>query len=180
MAKKKEIQIDITIFEKQNEALQILNDNETRQLAYCGGKGGGKTELGCIWILSNCIRYPRTRWIIGRAELTKLKKSTLDSFYKVCRDWNILPDKQFTFNQQSNVIRFSWGSEIYLLDLAESPSDREYSAWGGIQVSGIYVDEASEITEKARNILLTLIRYNGLTGKDKVGNDYKGASKYRS
>lgn len=172
MAKKKPKEVNVTILPKQLEALEILKRDSIRQLVFGGAKGGGKTDLGCIWVLTNCVQYPGTRWIIGRAEFTKLRKSTLDSFFKICRDWGLLPDKHYSYNQQTNIIRFSWGSEIYLLDLAEQVSDIEYSRWGGIQVSGVFVDEASEITEKARNILLTLIRY-GLEGKDQFGNPYK-------
>ena len=39
------------------------------------------------------------------------------------------------------------GSTIYLLDLEEQVSDLEYSRCGWIQVTGVFVDEESEITE---------------------------------
>lgn len=144
---------------------------ETKELVYGGAKSGGKSDLGCMWILQNCIQYLGTRWIIGREELTKLKKSTFDSFFLVCKRWGVT-EKFYIYNQSLNIITFTRGSQIYLLDLAYSPSSPEYQHLGGIQVSGIFVDEASEIDEKCKNIFTTLIRYK-LEGIDKDGNPYK-------
>ena len=36
---------------KQNEALDILESPEVDELLYGGAKGGGKTVLGCRWVL---------------------------------------------------------------------------------------------------------------------------------
>ena len=62
---------------KQTEALDTLENNETNVLLFGGGAGGGKSLLGCYWILKNCFKYPKTRWLIGRAKLHTLKSTTL-------------------------------------------------------------------------------------------------------
>ena len=66
---------------RQEQALEILNDNIHTEIFYGGGAGGGKSYLGCAWLILNCIDYPGTRWLMGRAILKSLKESTLLTFF---------------------------------------------------------------------------------------------------
>ncbi len=65
---------------RQKEAFDILEDKQTTELFYGGGAGGGKSYLGCYWLISSCMRYPGTRWLMGRARLKSLKESTFLTF----------------------------------------------------------------------------------------------------
>jgi len=146
---------------KQLEAFQYLTSEKYKhvsEILYGGGAGGGKSYFGCAWLILMCLKYPGTRWLIGRSELKNLKLSTLNSFHKVVSDWNILP-AYFTHNQQSDVITWHNGSEIILKDLKESPSDPNYSSLGSIEISGAFLDESQELTENAKNIVSSRIRY---------------------
>ena len=66
---------------KQTQALDFLEDKNTREVIYGGGAGGGKSYLGCYWILKNCYKYPGTRWLIGRSKGKTLKETTLKSLF---------------------------------------------------------------------------------------------------
>ena len=63
---------------KQTQAIDILEDNETTELLFGGGAGGGKSAFGCYWQIKRRLKYPGTRGLIGRAKLKVLKvyKST--------------------------------------------------------------------------------------------------------
>lgn len=161
-AKKQEKQLDIKVdyTAKQKEALEILYDQETKYFVYGGSKGGGKSVLGSIYALLNCVfYYPGCRGLIGREKLIDLKQSTLETFFLQCNKWGLIENKHYTYNQQLNKISFWNSSEIILTDLAYSPSDSFYSGLNGIEVSWIWVDESQEIIERCKNILSTLIRY---------------------
>ena len=58
---------------KQTEALDYLEDSSTNELLFGGGAGGAKSFLGCVWIILSCLKYPCTRWVIGRSKLKALK-----------------------------------------------------------------------------------------------------------
>ncbi|MGF7230041.1 MAG: phage portal protein, partial [Arachidicoccus sp.] len=60
---------------KQTRAIDFLQDNSTQEVLYGGAAGGGKSVLGCFWILKSSLKYPGTRWLIGRSELVNLKKT---------------------------------------------------------------------------------------------------------
>lgn len=152
---------------KQFEALEFLSDKTSTEILYGGGASGGKTFLGCAWIIISCLRYPNTRWLIGRSKLATLKTTTLKTFNDVLKIWD-LTDK-FKINHQSNTITCSNGSEIILKDLFAYPSDPDFDSLGSLEISGCFLDEVNQISTKAFEIVQTRIRYKlteyGITGK---------------
>lgn len=140
---------------KQFEAWQYLTDNETTELGYGGAASGGKSYLGCFWILAMCLAYPDTGWLMGRRELTNLKRTTLLTFFKVCSEYGIEPEKHFNYNQQNNIITFLNGSQIFLMDLGYKPSDPLFTRLGGLELTGYFIDEANEVPVEAVNIVKT-------------------------
>lgn len=144
---------------KQKEAWDILQDKIHTEVFYGGGAGGGKSFLGCFWLIANCIRYPGSRWLMGRAILKDVKESTLLTFFQVCKmmGWEINSD--FRYNQIEATIKWVNGSDIYLKDLFLYPSDPEFDSLGSTEYTGAFIDESSQITEKAKNIVMSRIRY---------------------
>ena len=143
----------IHLSEKQIEAYEYLCNKETTEILYGGSAGGGKSFLGCFWIVSNCLQYPGTRYLIGRTELTALKKGTLLTFFDVCKKLGMQAEKHFHYSSMSGVIKFSNGSEVYLADLEQNPSDPEFDSLGSTEYTGAFIDEASQVTNKAKNVL---------------------------
>jgi len=121
-----------------------------------GGAGGGKSWMGCEWLLTNCYFYPLSKWFIGREELSRLKKSTFVTFQKVCR-YHSIPRDDWKFNGQDNYIEFKNGSRIDLLDLAYKPSDPLYERYGSSEYSGGWIEEAGEVNFLAFDVLKSRI-----------------------
>ena len=144
---------------KQTIALDYLEDNSTTEVYYGGAAGGGKSFFGCYWLLKWALKLPETRWLMGRSELKNLKKTTLNSFFEVCKQQGIKADKHFRYNQQDSVIHLYNGSQIILADLFAYPSDPEFDSLGSLEVTGGFIDEAPQITEKAKNIVKSRVRY---------------------
>lgn len=145
--------------EKQALALEYLRDNLTTEIFYGGSAGGGKSFLGCVWLINCCLKYPGSRWLMGRAILKNLKASTLLTFFDICKKWELKSDEHFNYNQMEGVIRFFNGSEIYLKDLFLYPSDPEFDSLGSTEFTGAFIDEGSQISNKAKNIVTSRIRY---------------------
>jgi len=148
------------INKKQWQALKILQSKDPAYVIFGGGAGGGKSILGCYFILKMCLKYPETRWVIGRAKLKTLKETTLKSFFEVCKMNGVKPNVHFVYNQQSGVITFKNKSEILLKDLFLYPSDPEFDELGSLEITGFFVDEVNQIVEKAWDVLCSRIRYN--------------------
>jgi len=113
-----------------------------------------------------CEAYPGTGWLLGRKELLNLKRTTLLTFYKVAGENGFKPSVHFTYNQQSNIINWHNGSQIFLFDLGYQPSDPLYTRLGGLELTGAALDESNEIPIQGINILKTRL---GRRLNDKFG-----------
>lgn len=144
---------------KQTIALDHLEDNTTLELLFGGGAGGGKTALGVYWQLKNRLKYPNTRGLIGRAVLKTLKETTLVSLFQIAKMQGLESGKHYKYNGQSNQIEFFNGSVILLKDLFAYPSDPNFDELGSLEITDAFIDEANQVTDKAKNIVRSRIRY---------------------
>ena len=169
MIKPKLLEINPEFTPKQKECLKYLLDDSTKEVLFGGAAGGGKSWVGCSYLITMCLTYPKTRYLMGRSKLDALKKTTLNTFFEVCTAWNLKAIKDYTFNGSSNVITFYNGSEIILKDLFLYPSDRNFDSLGSLEITGAFIDEANQVTEKAKNVVASRLRYkldeNGLIPK---------------
>lgn len=146
--------------QKQTKAFDFLQDNTTEEILYGGAAGGGKSILGSYFILKHALKYPETRWIIGRESLTTLKETTLISFFKVCKMQGLLANVHFKYyDNPKNFISFPNGSVILLKDLGYYPADPEFDELGSLEITGGFIDEVPQIKVKAKNVLKSRVRH---------------------
>ena len=145
------------LIKKQEHAVHYLKDRTTTELLYGGSAGGGKSVLGCLWLIEMCQTHAGSRWLMGRSKLKALKETTLNSFFDIASDLNI--SDQFTYNAQSNIIYWTNGSEIILKDLFLYPSDPLFDKLGSLEISGAFIDECNQVVFKAWQIVKSRIRY---------------------
>ncbi|HEX2920916.1 MAG TPA: phage terminase large subunit [Bacteroidales bacterium] len=142
---------------KQEQALQILNDNAHVEFLYGGAAGGSKSWTGCSDLAFKCLAYPGTKYFIGRESLKRLRESTVITFFKVCNQYGIRRDIDFSYNGQDHFIEFSNGSRIDMLDLRYLPSDPLYERYGSIEYTGGWIEEGGEVNFGAYDTLKTRI-----------------------
>jgi len=149
-----------TWYPKQIEALRFLsNSSDVTQVLYGGAAGGGKSRLGCGWQIIRRLIYPGTRSVIGRADITALKETTLNTFWEITKEIGMEAGKHYVYNDNKNSIRFSNGSEILLKNLFAYPSDPNFDSFGSLEITDYFIDEAAEVTPKAVNILNSRCRF---------------------
>ena len=141
---------------KQKLCWDKLKDSTTQFILFGGGAGGGKSWIGCEWVLLNCIIYPGSKWFIGRNELKRIMKSSYITFRKVCKLHNI-PDSCWKLNSKYNYIEFWNGSRIELIDVAYKPADPMYERFGSEEYTGGWLEEVGEIKGKAFDVLKSRI-----------------------
>ncbi len=141
---------------KQHEAYEALKEKGSKFITFGGGAGGGKSWLGCEWLIVNCIRYPGSKWFMGREELKRLMASSYVTFTKVMSHHDI-ERTLWKLNGQYNYIEFTNGSRIDLLDLAYKPTDPMYERLGSLEYTGGWIEEAGEVHFKAFDVLKSRI-----------------------
>jgi len=142
---------------KQENAVYYLKDKSTTEVLYGGAAGGGKSALGCLWLIEMSLKYPKSRWLMGRSKLKTLKETTLNTFFDLANELGI--SNQFTFNAQSNTIFWTNGSEIILKDLFLYPSDPHFDSLGSLEITGAFIDECNQLVYKAWQVVKSRIRY---------------------
>jgi len=96
---------------------------------------------------------------MGRAVLKSLKESTLLTFFQVCREFGLKINVDYKYNAMEGCLKFWNGSTVYLKDLFAYPSDPEFDSLGSTEFTGAFIDEASQITVKAKNIVMSRLRF---------------------
>ena len=124
-----------------------------------GGAGGGKSAWLSQVIGSSALRYPGSRWLLGRSVLKTLKQTTLLTLLEVLSSWGLKADQDYVYNQQDSTITFTNGSVIFLKDLAHYPSDPNYDSLGSSEYTGAAIDEANQVQAKAKEVVASRLRY---------------------
>lgn len=96
---------------------------------------------------------------MGRSKLDTLKATTLKTFFEVAGKLGLTVGQHYTYNQMNKLIKFSNGSEVVLKDLFSYPSDPEFDSLGSLEITGAFIDECNQISQKAKTIVSTRIRY---------------------
>lgn len=124
-----------------------------------GSAGGGKSYLGCCWLTYSCMQFPGIRMLVAR----KVRKTLLETTWKTLKDvlkgWGLVEDVNYCINNQVYEITFWNGSTISAMDLTPLPSDPSFDSLGSLEITGAFVDEVSEVSEKAIEVLASRIRY---------------------
>lgn len=142
---------------KQHHAVFYLKDDITKELLYGGAAGGGKSALGCLWLIENCQKFPGSRWLMGRSKLKSLRETTLNTFFELTGKLKL--NDQFKYNSQSHIIYWNNGSEILLKDLFLYPSDPDFDSLGSLEITGGFIDECNQVVYKAWQIVMSRCRY---------------------
>ena len=140
---------------KQLRAVQLLNDTTTRMIGYGGSARSGKTLLECFVVLMDCLAYPGVAWGLGRKELTVLKKTVIRTLNIMLKYYGLVEKIDYKHDRKENIITFTNGSEIFLIDTAFAPSDPLYTRYHGLELTRCAVDESNETTYEAIGILFS-------------------------
>ena len=144
---------------KQTEALDFLEDKKTIEVLYGGGAGGGKSVLGCYWLLKNVLRYSGSRYLMGRSTANTLRLTTLNTFWYVAQMQGI-PKEWIVYNEGKGVLDIAInGSQIVLKHLQNRPSDPNFDELGSLEITGAFIDECNQVSVKAWNVVRSRIRY---------------------
>jgi hypothetical protein len=120
-----------------------------RNLAWVSGYGAGKTYTACQKALALMCKFPGYRVSVGRYSATELRRTTIQTFYKVC------PKELYDDNyggkrvDSSGIVDLINGSRAYFMHYDEY----DEGALRSLEINLALVDQAEEIDE---SVYLTL------------------------
>lgn len=144
-------------FPKQALAHDYMEDQIHTEVGYGGGGRGGKTVFGAGYFIEMCLKYPDTRYGIGRKELKTLKSTTIVTLFREMRRLGLKRGRHYIYNKIDGYIQFWNESMILLMDLKLYPQDPLFENLGGLELTQAWVDEAGEVSEMAINVLQTRV-----------------------
>ena len=146
---------DLRFSEKQQILWDVLHNDKHELILSGGSSGGGKSFTACVWLITSCLAYEDVRYVLGRKTLKSLKESTLNTLLGLLNKWKI----SYNYNQIDLTITFNNKSKIILKELDRYPSDPNYERFGSSEYTGAFVDEVSEIEDRAIEVLRARLRW---------------------
>ena len=115
--------------------------------------------IGSCWLVSSCMRFENIRAVVARKTIKSLKESTFNTIKTVMKEWGLKEGENFKINMLEGVVTFWNDSVIILKELEDLPSDPNFERLGSSEYTIAFIDEVSEICEKAVEVLSSRIRW---------------------
>lgn len=124
-----------------------------------GAAGGGKSYIGSCWVISSCMRFDNIRAVVARKTIKSLKESTFNTIKTVMKKWGLKEGENYKINNLEGTVTFWNDSVIILKELDDLPSDPNFERLGSSEFTIAFIDEVSEISEKAVEVLFSRLRW---------------------
>lgn len=127
-----------------NEPQEKFFYSTARNQCFSGGFNNGKTWAGCMKSIMLLLTFNNYRMIIARQKYTDLKRTTMESFFK------LLPGELIeTHNSQDGFTLLKNGSLINWIHL----DNVDENTLRGIEPNSILIDQAEETDEKVYDVI---------------------------
>ena len=127
-----------------NAAQRQFYFSTARNQCFSGGFNNGKSFGGCCKAFTLLSTFSNYRMIIARQTYSDLKKTTMQTFFKICPAGIIQ-----RHNEQDGYTEFINKSVIHWLHLDKV----DESTLRGLEINSALIDQAEEIEEKVFDVL---------------------------
>jgi phage terminase large subunit len=142
----KELQLSFgEVSEKQKQFLEA----RTFFVCYGGARGGGKSHVARLKAVGMALNYPGIRILMVRAHYPELEENIIRPILR----W--VPEEIYSYNGTSRLMTFDNGSIIKFGHYDGDSAENEYQ---GVEYDVVFVDEATQLSERAFRYLQTVIR----------------------
>lgn len=135
------MELSVKFANPQQRAFYYANQ---RNQCFSGGFNNGKTYVGCLKVFTLLTTFPKYRVAIARQVLADLKRTTMQTFFKICPH-----DLVERHNEQDGLTVLKNGSQINWMHLDKV----DESSLRGLEINSVLVDQAEETEEKVYDVL---------------------------
>lgn len=112
-----------------------------------------KIVLGACWLIISCMRFENIRAVVARKTIKSLKESTWNTIKTVLKNWGLKEEVNYRINNLEGTLTFWNDSVIIMKEMVDLPSDPNFERFGSSEHTIAMIDEVSEISEKAVEVL---------------------------
>lgn len=105
------------------------------------------------------MRFADIRAVVARKTLKSLKGSTWNTIKKVCKEWGLKEGVHYKINNLDGILTFWNDSVIIMQEMVDLPSDPNFERFGSSEFTIAFIDEVSEISERAVEVLFSRLRW---------------------
>ncbi len=134
------------LIRSSNESFLPLLSDDHRYLVLKGGAGSGKSIFAGRKVLERVTSEPGHRWLVARKVARTIRESCFSQLLGQIAEH--YPDSGARINRTDMAIRFPNGSEILFTGLDDTEKLKSI-----YNITGIWIEEASELTESDFNQL---------------------------
>lgn len=127
-----------------NKAQRDFYFSTYRNQCFSGGFNNGKSFGGCCKAITLLSTFSNYRMVIARQTYSDLKKTTMQTFFKICP-----PGLIARHNEQDGYTEFINKSVVHWLHLDKV----DESTLRGLEINSALVDQAEEVDEKVFDVL---------------------------
>lgn len=127
-----------------NEKQKLFYQSRVTYTAYGGAKGGGKTHAVRIKAVGGAIANPGIKILIMRRTYPELEENHIRPLTKM------VPPQLASYNATTHLMTFQNGSTIKFGHWSGDQSEDEYN---GLEYDWIFIDEATQFSERSFNFL---------------------------
>lgn len=132
---------------KQVEAIEAIRQGY-RYILTGGAISTAKSYGMASIFLSLALQFPKTRYGLGRRNMTTIKRTLYQTFKKVAEDMGVTDYRE---NRQEMYWQFPNGSQIWFIEL-DHTKDPDFNKIKGLELTAGGIDEVNEVTEDAFRI----------------------------
>lgn len=147
MPRAKQLKGDVNILWDAGEAnpkQKLFYESRALFTAYGGAKGGGKTHAVRTKAVGGAIFNPGIHILIVRAHYPELEENHINPIKRM------VPPELASYNGSTHLMQFYNGSTIKFGHWDGEDSENEYN---GLEYDWIFIDEATQFSERAFNFL---------------------------
>jgi len=101
------------------------------------------------------MRFENIRAVVARKTIKSLKESTWNTIKTVLKNWGLKEEVNYRINNLEGTLTFWNDSVIIMKEMVDLPSDPNFERFGSSEYTIAMIDEVSEISEKAVEVLFS-------------------------